>query len=146
MASAKEYLKQIREEQVEIRALINRREEIRLSLYPKAITYDGIKVQTSPTDILSERTAKICELDDAITEQIERLDKRKAQAMKTNAQLEDSRCRQLISLYYLSTRADGKPLKWSEVANVMGYSEKHVIREIHPRALREFAKQMEVTA
>ena len=144
MASAKEYLKQIRSEQIELRALTEKREETRLSLYPKAITYDGVKVQTSPEDILSERTAEICELDNAIADQIEKLDQRKADAMRTTAKIEDAKSRTLIELYYLSIRADGKLLRWADVADIMGYNERHIIQYIHPRALRDFSKKMKL--
>lgn len=141
ISDAKKYLKQIRSEQIEIRALLEQREVTRLSLYPKAITYDGSKVQASSRDILSERMAKICALDDAIVLHVKQLDERKAQAMQITAKIEDPVCRTLIELYYLSIRSDGRLMRWADVADMMGYDEKHVIKRIHPRALREFSKK-----
>jgi hypothetical protein len=142
MATAKEYLRQIREEQVEARALMQKREETRLSLYPKAITYTGDKVQTSPGDILSERMAKLCEMDNALEAQLKKLDRRRAEAARIAYKIDDSKCRQLITLYYLSTKTTGELLRWKDVADIMGYHEKHVVQYLHPKALREFSEKM----
>lgn len=142
MATAKEYLRQIREEQVEARTLMQKREETRLSLYPKAITYNRDKVQTSPDDILSERMAKLCEMDNVIEAQLKKLDKRRAEAARIAYRIDDSKCRQLITLYYLSTKDTGELMRWKDVADIMNYDEKHLIKRIHPRALRLFTERM----
>lgn len=144
MASAKEYLKQIRTEQIEANILRDRQETLRMSLYPKAITYDGDKIQSSPSDVFSEKMVKICELEKEVERHIKKLDKRKADAMRTTEKIEDSVSRQLIALYYLSTQKGGALLRWADVAKLMNYSQDHVIKVLHPKALRDFSDKMKM--
>ena len=65
----------------------------------------------------------IAELDRKIDKQIRKLAKRKARAMGMINKLQDSRQRQVLTLYYL----DDRRLSWEKVAVEMGYSRERVL-------------------
>lgn len=137
---AKEFLRKIRTEQKEYQALVDSLETIRLSLMPSGIRYDKDKIQVSPVDIMPEKIAQLCETEDAIVEHMRNLDERRARAMTVTRQIDDPACRMVIELYYLTVGNDGLLRKWEEVADAMGYTQDHVLRDIHPKALREFER------
>ena len=64
--------------------------------------------------------------------------------MRTTEKIEDSVSRQLIALYYLSTQKGGALLRWADVAKLMNYSQDHVIKVLHPKALRDFSDKMKM--
>lgn len=138
---AKTYLRSIRSEQREIRVLTEMRENVYLSLLPPAIRYDKDKVQVSPEDMVSERMARVCELDKEIDKRLAILDLHRAEAFRKIQEIENDNGRTVLLLYYLQTKKDGKSYKWSDVAKDMSYSEENV-KKIHGRALQELNKIM----
>lgn len=116
--TVREELYAIRASQAEINILQERIEEVRYSLYPHAIAYDGDKVQTSPSDRMSEVEAKIDEYIRTMQIKLQPLIERKIRAEKMIESLQDSRQRQALSLYFLS----GKRMSMEDVGSKMGYS------------------------
>ena len=91
-------------------------------LLPKAITYDGDRVQTSPSDTMSEIAGEVLDLD----KQIEKLivsKQRKIEKRYTDiAQLDDEMERIVLAGYYL------EELSMYDVADAVGYSYQHTCR------------------
>lgn len=111
-------------------------------LSPKGIAYDGIKVQTSPTDRMLETVELIQELEQTIVEKKKELSMSYLQAITLIYSLDNSDYRRLLILYYI----DGdRPKEWSEVADIMGYSESRV-KHFHGWALTEIEKRMNKSA
>lgn len=116
------YLLQIRRKNHTIRRKQLLCEELRSSLGARAIQYDRDRVQTSPTDKVSEIICKVIDLE----EQIERLQLEKAKlVMEINAaveQLEDEKEAMILTAYYI------RRLTMEQVAAEMGYSLQHTYR------------------
>lgn len=117
--TVREELYSIRASQAEINILQERIEEARYSLYPHAIAYDGDKVQTSPSDRMSEVEAKIDEYIRMMQAKLRPLIERKIRAERMIDKLEDSRQRQALSLYFLSS----KRMSMEDVGKQMGYAQ-----------------------
>lgn len=141
--TAKMFLKRIRQEQKEIRLLMEHRAAMRFSLYGGAIRYDSDKVQISADDAFSRRLAEICDMDDVIVAHVAELDKCIAKAMSIVRCIDDPSERMILETYYLSVKRTGELYKWHDVARIVGYSEKYVLRKLHPAALRDFEKRMD---
>ena len=137
VAKAKKELQAVRAEQRELKILIEQSSALRWSLLPSAIDYNKDNIQTSPTDIFSEKMVEACELMRVIEKHAARLEHHKAQTMKNIQRMEDSNCRTVLMLYYLGE--SGKLYKWGEVAKKMNYSVDHTWK-IHGRALKQYAK------
>lgn len=116
------YLLQIRRKGHTIRRKQLLCEELRSSLGARAIQYDRDRVQTSPTDKVSEIICKVIDLE----EQIERLQLEKAElVMEINAaveQLEDEKEAMILTAYYI------RRLTMEQVAEEMDYSLQHTYR------------------
>lgn len=136
----KEYFKQIRKEQSELMHLIEMRRREELSLLPKGITYDGDRVQSTPEDTLSKTAAKIVDIQQEIDSSILGLRKRKAEAESYISKLECSNEREVMRWYYMDNDC-GKLLSWQQVAEKMGYTEKHVLK-LHGTALLNLSKEL----
>lgn len=99
-----------------------RLEEIRSTLLPKAITYDGDRVQTSPEDRMSEVMAKVVDLD----AQVKKLRALKARAIITLGddidRVDDERCRAVLDAYYIGGQ------RMAAIADGLGYSIQHTYR------------------
>lgn len=142
MSLIKMYLRNIRDEQQELRALRRMLHEKRLDLIPPGINYDRIRVQTTPSDRTTDRMVEAVELEKAIEEHIRALDDRKAEASRIIAMVDDPMCRVVLELYYLALRENGKPVRWGDVAEIMGYSEDWV-KHMHGVALAKLAEIIE---
>ena len=132
----KQYLRAIRSEQKELRILKEKRESVYYSLLPSAIRYDRDNVQQSPSDVMPDKIIRIVELTGEIDSHIKILERNKVQALRLIRQIDDSLCRQVIFLYYLTLKEDGKLMSWLDVAELMGYSEDWV-KHTHGKALKE---------
>lgn len=142
MQPVKAYLRKIREEQRELRTLERMLREARLQIFPPGIRYDLPKVQTSPKDSMAS-AAEICVLEKEIEIQVRALDARKAEAAAMIAVVDDSLCRQVLELYYLTLRKNGRLMRWCDVADEMGYSEDWV-KHTHGKALNELKKSKKI--
>ena len=122
---AREYLKQIKREQIEICRLQEQIDTAEASLLPKAIRYDLDKVQTSPEDPMYSVLAEVDEYKQEMLKRVHRLTLRRRKAIRMLDQLKDSRQRQVLFLYYL----DPGLLTMEQVAEKMIYSEREAWRK-----------------
>ena len=128
--TAKQYLRQIRIIEGRIRRYKSRIRELRASADGlRGITYDGIKVQSSPEDKMSETIGEIVDLERKTIEEISKL-----QHMKTK----------ITARIHTIDYEDGEAvlfMRWVEcmsfnvIAEKMHYSLRQVHR-IHGRALQ----------
>lgn len=131
---AKDLLKSVRSLRHELELL---RQQERLMLLPKAVSYDGIKVRTSPQDQVFKTVEAIQKLDRLIQNKEEELAMTQLEAMAMIYSLSNPDYRRLLILYYI----DGdRPKKWNEVAERMGYSESRV-KHLHGWALQKLEKK-----
>lgn len=134
----KQFFKDIRKEQAEIIELKNLIQEKELSLLPRGIDYDGIKVQVSPDDMTSKICAAITDLEMELGRQIMILAKHQLQAENIIKKLEDPNERRVMRFYYLTT-FEGQVPTWNQVAIRMNYYESYV-KKLHGEALVHLAK------
>lgn len=132
---AKQYLRQIREERLEIEQLYDRIEELNWSLLPSGIRYDTIRVQTSPDNQLEEICSKIDLCERSLCDHLAKLVDRYNKAVGYVNRLDKSEHRQVLTLYYLSK---DRPT-WEQVAREMGYSDRRVY-DIYNDAIAELEK------
>lgn len=130
---AKEFLRSIRYEQMELLHLQEMIEKAEMEMLPQAIRYDKDKVQVSPEEKFSKICAAIADYQDELGREIVQLLKKQTRAAEMIMGLEDEKERTVMRLYYLTTD-HGQPLTWGQVAIRMNYFESHVKR-IHGNAL-----------
>lgn len=122
--NVKRFLYSVRDEQNEIADLEERIADLRASLLPSAIRYDKDAVQTSTSDVITDKMIKIAEYDALLEKKIAGLYARRAKAQKLIDLLPDSLERQVLSIYFLS---DGRPTM-EQVAGKLNYSVQHTFR------------------
>lgn len=126
---ASEELSYIREAQQDIIVMSERSEYLRSTLYGRAIRYDRDKVQTSPTDLMSERLSEVCDHDARIRKRQKKLDRRK-DIMRENLEMLDNPDHiRVLDLFYLSLSSNGRLLSWNDVAKAVGKSRRTVFRQ-----------------
>ena len=132
---AKDLMKSIRPLREEL-MLLRQQEQAMLSL--QAITYDRIRVQTSPQDRMFETVDAIQKLGDLILRKEKELAEMQLEAMTLIYSLDKTEYRKLLIIYYI----DGdKQKRWNEVADIMGYSESRV-KHLHGWALAEIERKI----
>lgn len=111
-------------------------DELESCLLPAAIRYDKDKVQTSPSDQMSEIVSRVIELEKEMQElqynksvQISKID-------KAISQLESVEERTALSMRYINR------VSVSDIAEAMGYSEKRIY-QFMDRGGAEIAKRLE---
>lgn len=138
-SKAEIFLNGVRSCIIEARSLSERLEYERSRLYPGALRIKPVTVQESPpTDKMAESFARLTETEAALQKRVETLDRDIAYAHEVIAKIDDSRYRQALTLYYLSTmeirEMVGKPERelirhrnydWDDVADEMGISQRH---------------------
>lgn len=135
----KQFLKDIRKEQEEIQQIKAIIAEKELTLLPKAITYDGDKVQVSPEDKFSAVCAAISDLEMELGKSIMILAKNQIIAEQWIKQLAEPKERMVMRYYYLSV-FDGQVPTWNQVAIKMNYYESYV-KKLHGSALLHLANK-----
>ena len=127
----KTFFRQCRKELKELQIMTERAEWLRASLLPAAIRYKSVDVQTSGSgDQIGNVMPEVAELDGAIRERIATLAEHQYRAQCIINGLDDTRYRQLLTLYYL----DARLLTWEQVADIMAY-ELGSIYNLHGDAL-----------
>lgn len=111
----------------EIKAKKRKRTERLLAMVPGAIRYDTPRVQSSPSDRMSEIMGEVDELDQEIEDLKEQLRETRQQVAEVSRrELDEQACRVIILRYI-----DG--LQWRDVAAAVHKSERTVFR-IHKDA------------
>lgn len=134
--NAKQYLKQIKI----LNGRIARNKERIKSLRESAdglrgIAYDGIKVQTSPTDSISEKIGELVELERKTVEQIIKLEKLKTDITDTINSLDYEAGARMLYLRYV------EDFDFYDIAEELGYSLRQTHR-VHGKALQLMNEKM----
>lgn len=135
----RQFFASIKREQREIEHLKLMIQEGDAMLLPQAIRYDKDKVQTTPSDKMSEIVAKVADMQKELGKSIYQLRKRQLQAENLIRKLDNANERELMRWYYLCYD-DGKPYTFVMVAEKMGYSDRHVKR-VHGSAILHLAEK-----
>ena len=138
MQDVLQFLKGIRAKREELYVLKDARDDIYYSLMPAGIRYDLDKVQTSPTDRMSETAGDLYEIQEKLNSMIDALNKDINLAVNLIQQMPTPEYRQLLTLRYLG--GDRKLATWENVAGDMGYSLDHVKGFLHGKAIAEARK------
>lgn len=129
MTDAKSFLREVRHEQKEILKLQRDIECLEKSLLPGGIRYDLDRVQTSPSDKVSDTLAKIGDYKMELEESLINLIENERKALRMIKTLESSDQRQVLQAYYLSNPKDttDELPTWNDVATMLNYS----IQRVH---------------
>lgn len=121
MGDIKEFLYSIRNEVFEIKELKLRIEDLENQATGlKGISYDGVRVQTSPQDAMSSKIVEITKYEEQLSSKIKELNLRRQEAQRMIDTLTDTRERQVLDLYFLS---DSR-MSMNAVARAISYSER----------------------
>lgn len=121
MSDIKEFLYSIRNEVSEIKELQLRIEDLENQAAGlKGISYDGVRVQTSPQDLMSSKIVEIMNYEEQLSSKIKELNLRRQKAQRMIDTLTDTRERQVLDLYFLS---DSR-MSMNAVARAISYSER----------------------
>lgn len=132
----KRYLSQFIEQRRYIETLETELETLRDGLVPKAISYEGDRVQSSHAmDLTGEIISKIVMMEDVIRlERKEALDL-KVEIRRTIHKVEDLKLRSVLTYRYLIG------MRWEEIADKMCFGLRHIQR-LHGQALNELKEKM----
>lgn len=119
----------IRDAQKAILDMKDQSDFLRASLYGRAIRYDVDKVQTTPTDIMSDRLAEVCDHDARICKRQKKLDRRKNIMREQLNRLDDPDQARILDLYYLTISDRGCLYSWADVARIVGKSQRTIFRQ-----------------
>lgn len=121
MGDIKAFLYSIRNEAFEIKELKLRIEDLENQATGlKGISYDGVRVQTSPQDSMSSKIVEIMNYEEQLSSKIKELNLRRQEAQRMIDTLTDTRERQVLDLYFLS---DSR-MSMNAVARAISYSER----------------------
>lgn len=129
--TVQELLQKCRDEKYEIIILEEKRDTLRTSLLPKAIQPQKVIVQSSPSNVFDDVQASIYDLNLLIDRRIAEMYRNEEIAFRTICRLNNSNYRQMLTLYYLSERAENgrrSLYKWEQVADKMGYSVQNIYK------------------
>lgn len=129
----KEYLSQVRLNEIKIENLKERQEELYQSLLPSGICYDKDKIQTSPTDTMSEKVAELVDLYNNTLDAINELERLKNIIIEQIQRLTDYRQMRVLYEHYI------RGASLNDIAIELNYTYKWVCK-IHLSGLSEFGK------
>lgn len=127
--NADKYLRQLKSREIMIQRGIERIKEMELALLPSGISYDGIRVQTSPTDKMSEGVARICDEIRKLEKRVAEDSRKKREVEAVVAQLDPVK----MDIVYYHYR-DG--MTFTDIAPKINYSYDYT-RLLHKQLLRE---------
>ena len=131
--SAKEYLRQLRRLDVEIKAKLDECEWVRnmATRTGANLSSDRVSGGRRATSKIEDYVVKLVTLEEALHRDVANLAKLKKEVMAKINSLEVSDYRTLLTMRYV------KGLTWEEIAVNMSFSYRHTLR-IHGAALTEF--------
>lgn len=137
MTNAKQFLREVRNEQREVTRLALKLEYLKKSILPGGIRYDMTKIQRSPDDKITELMAEIGDIETELEEDIRNLMQDIHTARQMIRGLASSIQRDVLTQYYLPEIGLNDELPtWRDIAISMHYSE-HRILHIHGEALQQ---------
>ena len=138
--TAEQYLQSLRDMAYKISTLEKMRDSIVVDRVPsRAITYDDLRVQTSPTgDALENAIIGAVEEEKRIEKRIkttqDTLYKRQAEALEKIMQLKEGQCRRFLVDYYIHCES------MSKLTREYGYTSKRTTNNLKKRALKYYEK------
>lgn len=133
--TAKEYLKNIRHWRGRMESYSQRIEALRTKVTGmQAISYDKVRVQTSPQNQMDEIIAQIFDIELRYARMLLNYHEQILQCDKMIAGMDDARHEQVLTMRYI----DG--LSWEKIAEQTGYSYRNVTR-LHGKALAAFERK-----
>lgn len=127
--NADKYLRQLKSREIMIQRGIERIKEMELALLPSGISYDGIRVQTSPTDKMSDGVARICDEIRKLEKRVAEDSRKKREVEAVVAQLDPVK----MDIVYYRYRDS---MMFTEISQKIGYSYPQT-RRLHKQLLRE---------
>lgn len=119
--TVKQFLYSVRNEAIEIKELQMRIDQLDDSAKGlKGMTYDRVKVQSSPQDRMQDKIVDVVELKEQLIKKYNDLAKNRKKAQAMIDKLTDTRERQVLDLYFMTDNR----MKMSAVGNLIGYSER----------------------
>lgn len=131
--TVKQYLNQVRLNEIKIENLKERQEELYQSLLPSGIAYDKDKIQVSPTDSMSDKMAEIVDLYNSTIDAINELERLKNTIIEQIQNLTDYRQMRVLYEHYI------RGASLYDISTELNYTYKWVCK-IHLFALQEFGK------
>ena len=125
VSEAYAYLNSIRKIENEIVKLQLQLDELQSCLLPKAITYDGDRVQTSPEDKMSEIASRVLDMEKEIRGLKQRKAKRIVEVNNAIARLDNDTEQEILLGFY-----DGR-LQATKIAEIVHYSVRGVYKAKH---------------
>lgn len=144
VSEAKDFFRQVRKEQAEIRHLQEMIKDIEASFLPQAIRYDKDRVQQTPKDTMMERAAIVADYQKQLNESLYTFMNRSMKAEQLIMSLENTDERDVMRLYYMETMLISDTKKrihytWEDVASEKSMDKRWVLR-LHGRALFNLTK------
>ena len=140
-----EALREVREETKAMLGIIERMDYLRMTLYGKAISYDGDVIQTSPADTFGARMAEICDHDIFVKRRMRDIDTRKGILRAAMVRMPSEDQARLLELYYLDVPPDGRLHTWADVAKILEKDENYVRNVLKLRAIDNFNNILHIT-
>ena len=138
--SAKQYLKRIWFLEGRVKREKERIATLRAVLTGmKGIAYDADKVQTSPSDPMSEKVGALVDLERKTMADIVALEEMKSETLSVIHTLDDELMEQLLYLRYLHHK------NFYEISAEMNYSLRQ-LHKLHSKALREIEERVHKSA
>ena len=123
--SVKSLLKEVRKEMIEIKIKQDELEQMKMGLWPKAVTYKENKGKVSQkTDTIGKTLANVDSLEGYIADSIDKLKGRYQKAYILVESLQDTVQRQVLHLYFLSKDA----YTLEQIAEYLDYSDRQIYR------------------
>lgn len=139
--TAKEYLGQIHKYKRAAESLAMKAEQLRAEVAGlKAITYDGVKVQTSPTDKMSELVPKLIEIEERYGEALYQYHKAILIRSEQIENIGRSDYSEILRLRYVDFNERGFRHTLEEIA-VKTHRSFDWVRHMHGNALKAFERK-----
>ena len=137
--TGREYLSDLRRQQRELINLLLLAKRLRYDLLPSAIVYDRDQVQTSPSDVFTEKMIAVCSILDKIDTYTKEVECNRYEALNLINRIDNPKYRSVLTLYYVQSVNGYKLPRWSDIAKALNDKEGN-IRQINRRALKVFDK------
>ena len=128
--TTKEWLNRGRNLNEEINALIKAKEKALYDACNVSIAYDKERVQTSQNNSTETKLTRFADYSKAIDERIDELYKIKQEILKAISGVDNSTYRTLLIERYINFKT------WERIAVDINYDYYHVIKHLHPKALK----------
>ena len=128
--TAKEWLQRARNIDIELKTLREQKEILFTELTKCTAPTDGERVSSSKSNLQEIKIVKYADLGTLLERKELSLLEVKTEIMNVIEAVPDSISRVILYERYINFK------KWFQIAQVVNYDEKHIIKHLHPKALR----------